>query len=314
MSNDPTDGPSGGAEAEHSGVAARARKTAQGAHAHGTAVAERGRLWVVNRDPASRSGATVGWVRRYQAADGQLYAVLLSAYLFITLLPAMLVEATYLYSDPAALADRTEHRLGLTGATATLFHGVLVGGKDHKFGVVVLALVNLLFFGLGFPRVLQLAHARSWMIDLRKNALVDQARYLIVLVVVLVMSFMFMLQTRVLLGEPAWIGWLLTVCWLALLIGFFVWAPHLLLHRRVPASSLLPGAVFTILGLIALRLVSSLVLARWLTSYSKSYGALGIVMAIFFWIIIGGTILVLAAALSPALAHRRDLRRAASAS
>jgi membrane protein len=264
----------------------------------------------VNRDPASHSGAAIGWVRRYQAADGQLYAVLLSAYLFLTVLPAMLVEASYLYSDPTALADRTEHRLGLTGATAALFQSVLVGGKDHKFGVVVLALLNLVFFGLGFPRVLQLAHARSWMIDLRKNALVDQARYLAVLLVILVMSFLFMLQTRELLGQPAWIGWLLTVCWLALLVGFFVWAPHLLLHRRVPASHLLPGAVFTVLALIALRLASSLVLAHWLTSYSKSYGALGIVMAIFFWIIIGGTILVLAAALSPALAHRRDLRQA----
>ena len=161
------------------------------------------------------------------------------------------------YSDPAALADRTEHRLGLTGTTAALFHSVLVGGNDHKFGVVVLALVNLVFFGLGFPRVLQLAHARSWMIDLRKNAVVDQARYLAVLLVVLVMSFLFVLQTRDLLGEPAWIGWLLTVCWLALLIGFFVWAPYLLLHRRVPATSLLPGALFTVLGLIALRRVHS---------------------------------------------------------
>ena len=119
-----------------------------------------------------------------------------------------------------------------------------------------------------------------------------------------------MLQTRELEGQPAWIGWLLAVCWLALLVGFFVWAPHLLLHRRVAARSLLPGAVFTVLGLIGLRLASYLVLTHWLTSYSQSYGALGIVMAIFFWIIIGGTILVLAAALSPALADRRDLVRA----
>jgi len=75
----------------------------------------------------------------------------------------------------------------------------------------------------------------------------------------------------------------------------------------VPARVLVPGAVFTIVCLIGLRLASTLVLTRWLTSYSQSYGALGIVMAIFFWLIIGGTILVLAAALSPALAERRHL-------
>ena len=162
------------------GALTRTRTAARGAHTRGTAVVQRGQLWIVNRDPASHTGATIGWVRRYQAADGQLYAVLLSAYLFLTLLPAMLVEASYLYSDPAALASRVEHRLGLTGSTATLFHSVFVGGRDNRLGVVVLAILNLVLFGLGFARVLQLTHARSWGIDLRKNAVIDQARYLAV--------------------------------------------------------------------------------------------------------------------------------------
>jgi uncharacterized BrkB/YihY/UPF0761 family membrane protein len=48
-------------------------------------------------------------------------------------------------------------------------------------------------------------------------------------------------------------------------------------------------------------------LVRWLDSYSQTYGALGIVMAIFFWIIAQATVMVVAAALSPALAERRDL-------
>ena len=125
-------------------------------------------------------------MRRYQAADGQLYAVLVSAYFFLTMLPVMLVASSYLYS-------------------------------------------------------------------------------------------------------------------------FFVWAPRLLLHHRVAARDLLPGAVFTVLGLIGLRLISVLLLTHWPNWYSTTYGAFGIVIAIFFWIILIGTILILAAALSPALAHRGDL-------
>ena len=50
-------------------------------------------------------------------------------------------------------------------------------------------------------------------------------------------------------------------------------------------------------------------LAHWLNWYSTTYGAFGIVIALFFWIILEATIIVLAAALSPALAHRRDLLR-----
>ena len=157
--------------APKSRVPARAQRAA----ARGTAVAERGRLWIENQAPDSRKGATIGWFRRYQAADGQLYAVLLSAYFLVTVLPVMLVAGSYLYSDPHALADRAEHRLRLHGATATLFSSVLVGAGEHKVSAVFIAVVDLFFFGLGFGRVLQLAHARSWGLDLRKSVVVDQA-------------------------------------------------------------------------------------------------------------------------------------------
>ena len=102
---------------------------------------------------------------------------------------------------------------------------------------------------------------------------------------------------------------MLDVGWFLLLLGFFVWAPRILLHNRVAARDILPGAVFTMLGLVGMRIISGVLLKHWLEWYSKTYGALGIVMAMIFWIIVAATILVLAAALSPALAHRRDLRR-----
>ncbi len=273
----------------------------------GTAAAEHGRLWIENQDPASRKGATIGWVRRYQAADGQLYAVLLAAYLFLTVLPALLVESTYVFKDPNAWSTRVEHRLGLTGETATLFHQVLVGAGNHKLASLLIALINLFFFGTGLGRVLQLVHARSWGLDLRKNVVVDQALYLEFLVVLIVAGFVFLIQTRELQGRPAWIGFVLDVVWLAVLIAFFTWGPWMLLHRQVAARDVLPGAVFTVLGFIVLRVISSFLLTRWLKWYSTTYGSLGIIMAIVFWMILFTTIMLLAAALSPALAHRRDL-------
>ena len=172
------------------------RRVVGAAQARGTGVANRGRLWIENQDPASRRGATISWWRRYQAADGQLYAVLLSAYFFLTVLPVTLVEASYVYANPAALADHVAHRLGLTGSTAALFRTVLVGAGEHRFTSVLLAILNLAVFGLGLGRVWQLVHARSWGIDLRKNAVVDQARYASVLAGIVTMTFLFVLQTR----------------------------------------------------------------------------------------------------------------------
>ena len=238
-----------------------------------------------------------------------MFAVLLSAYVFLTVLPVTLVEASYVFSDPTALADHLNHRLGLTGGTASLVRTVLVGAGGHRFVSVLLAILNLAVFGLGLGRVWQLIHARSWGIDLRENAVVDQARYASVLAAITAMTFLFVLQSRLLRGHSPWLGWLIDVAWLAVLIGFFVWVPRILLHRRVAARDLLPGAAFTVLALVGLRIISTVLLVRYLTNYSKTYGALGIVMALFFWLILFATILVLAAALSPALAHRRDLLR-----
>ena len=283
---------------------------ARRAVAAGTSVYERGSLWIANQEPASRKGATVGWVRRYQAADGQLYAVLLSAYFFLTMLPVLLVTVSYVYRDPTALAHRMEHRLNLHGQTAALFSTIMVGVGEHKLSAVAIAIIDLFFFGLGFARVFQLVQARSWRIDLRKSVIADQARYAAVLGAMVLGVIVFVLQTKALRGDPSWIGWVLDVGWLALLLWFFVWAPRLLLHHRVTTRDLIPGAVFTVLGLIGLRIISSLLLTHWLNWYSTTYGAFGIIIAIFFWIILEGTMLVLAAALSPALAERRNLRAA----
>ncbi len=280
------------------------------AQARGTRYYERGRFWVESQDPASTPGTTIGWFKRYRAADGQLYAVLLTAYFFLTLAPLLIIETSYVYKDPEALGRHLGHRLHLSGSTSHLLETVLAGTSGHKFSAAIIAVINLLFFGVGFGRVLQLAHSRSWGLDLRKNALVDQGTYYGILVALVAMSAVYVVQTRALRNSPSWVGWLLDIGWLALLIGFFTWAPWLLLHRQVEWQDVLPGAVFTIVCFVGLRIVSALVLKNWLNWYSKTYGALGIVMAIFFWLIIYSTVMVLAAALSPALAHRRDLRRA----
>ena len=285
----------------------KARRAYSAANARGTAAYDRGRLWIENQPPHSRKGATIGWVRRYQAADGQLYAVLLSAYFFLTVVPMLLVYASFIYSDPTALSTRIEHRLRLEGATSKLFSDVMVGASGHKLSAALIAIIDLFFFGLGFGRVLQLVHARSWGLDLRKRGLLDQGLYAEALGVIAVVALLYVIQTKALRGQPSWIGWLLDIGWLAVLVAFFVWTPRLLLHRRVPARDILPGAVFTVVGLIGMRVISGLLLKHWLEWYSKTYGGLGIVMAIIFWIIILGTLLVLAAALSPALTHRRDL-------
>jgi len=278
-------------------------------YSRAVSTAERGQQWVDERDPASRTGATVGWFRRYAAADGQLYAVLLTAYVFLTLIPAALVISSYFDRDPNALADRVVNRLGLHGATEDLFRSVLQGAGGHKLAASLIALGSVVLYGLGIGRVLQLAHARAWGLDLRKARIADQWRYLRVLLAILGAILLYVLEVRELRGEPSWIGWAIAPLWVAAVFWFFVWAPSLLLHELVARRDIVPGAVFTMLGLVGVRLLSHYLLVNWLNWYGKNYGGFGIVMALFFWVTIPATVLILAAALSPALAHRRRLRK-----
>jgi membrane protein len=277
----------------------------------GTAVYDRSKDWVDAQDPATRKGATIGWYRRFRESDGGLRAVLLTAYLFVSLVPAGVVMVSFVYNDAEMVANRLVARLHLTGETATLVHSVLAGASGHKLGAAVFAVVNVLIFGMGFGRALQVAHARAWQIDLGKPQFFDQARYVFTLFVPIGLLFVYIIETRALRGQPAWIGWALLPAWLILLCWYFVWMPRMLLHNHVRRLDIVPGAVFTVVGLVALRLISALVFRNWLVWYSKYYGGLGVVMAMFFWIMLPASVLTLAAAFSPALAHRRDLRLAA---
>jgi membrane protein len=164
-------------------------------------------------------------------------------------------------------------------------------------------------FGIGFGHVLQLIHARAWQLDL-KTGVFDQVGYAAVLAGLYLLLFLLLLQLNEFHTRSAVVKVLLGIGWAGFLTLFFVIAPWLLTHKRVAPRDLLPSAVLTALGLVALMIVSRFVMQFWIDFYASDYGGLGVVLALFFWIAFSSAIIVWAASLSPALADRRELRRA----
>lgn len=281
-----------------------ARSAARAAGAKLGAVADRPRNWVADGDPASRRAVAVSWWRHYRAIDGPLQSLLLTLYIFLAILPAILVLAEYLQRNPAALADHLVTRYNLTGSAAEMLRGVLVGDRQHELGSALFAIVTALVFGVGFGRVLKLVYARAWGLDLPER-IVDQARYATVLLVLFGLIALLLVQTTEIAGHPAWAGSAVAPGWIAVLFGFFVWAPRYLTHRRLAARDLLPSAAFTALGIVILMFVSSVVMARWIDLYARDFSGLGVFMALFFWLGLSSTVIVVAASLSPVLAGRR---------
>jgi membrane protein len=280
-----------------------------GARTRAEEAARRGRDWADRQDPASGRGVAIGAWRRFEAVEGPLQSLLLSTYILIAVLPALLVMVEYLETDPAALANHLAHHYGLQDGTASLLRGVLVADHAHELGSALLAIAGALFFGLGFGRVVQSVHARSWNLPIHHSQK-DQGRYAIVLLVLYGLILLLLIQAKELSGGPSWEGLAVAPGWAALLTVYFAWIARFLTHRRLAWGDVLPGAALTAVGLVVLMIVSSWVMELWLDFYARDYGGFGVVMAIFFWIGFSSFVIVACASMSPALAERRDLRRA----
>jgi membrane protein len=272
------------------------------------AVSDSARAWAERQDPGSPSGVAVSAWRRYRAVDGPLQSALLSLYVLVAIVPALLVMEEYLDAHPATLANHLVHHYGLNASTASLIRDVLTHDRTHELGSALFAVAGALIFGLNFGRVLQLVHARAWQITLPTRQS-DQALYAAVLLGVYGLILLLLVQLTELRGSPSWVGMSLALGWAGLLVIFFVWGPWLLTHKLVTRRDLLPGAVVTAVGVVALMIVSSYVMEFWVNLYARDYGGLGVVLAIYFWIAFSSAIIVLAASLSPSLAERRNLRQ-----
>jgi membrane protein len=229
----------------------------------------------------------------------------------VAVVPALLVMEEYLNHNPKALTHRVAHHFGLNHSTVDLLQSVFSDDRTHKLGSALFAIAGALFFGLNFGRVLQIVHIRAWKLDLRPRDS-DIGRYAVVLIAVYGLLLLLLITLTELHGlGPTWARILLDLGFVTVLGLFFVWGPWFLTHRRLSARDLVPGAVLTAVGLIVLLIASSFFIEYWVNLYARDYGGLGVVLALYFWMLFASGLMIWMAAISPALAKRRNLRRPA---
>ena len=274
-------------------------------------LSRRGRDWVERQEPDSPTGVAIGAWRRYRAVEGPLQSALLSLYILVAVLPAVLVMEEYLDPHPNSLASSLVHHYRLNASTSELIHNVLGEGRSHELGSAVIAIVSSLIFGVGFGHVLQLVYSRAWELDLR-TGVADQLGYGAVLAGLYGLLLLLLVQLNDFHPRSVVVKALLGIGWVAFLALFFVLGPWLLTHKQLTTRDLLPGAVLTALALVVLMVVSRFVMQYWVDLYARDYGGLGVVLAIYFWIAFSSAVIVGAASLSPALAERRSVRASAA--
>src|SRR5262245_20498195 len=110
------------------------------------AISQRGRDWADRQPPDPPQDVPIDAWPRYRAVDGPLQSALLSLYVLVAVLPALLVLEEYLDPHPNSLANSLVHHFGLNLPTSQLIHSVLSEGRAHELGSAVLAIAGALFF------------------------------------------------------------------------------------------------------------------------------------------------------------------------
>ena len=307
-SDHPADQPSPGrrGSARWRGARGRVAGAAQSASARVDPIRRRAEERIAAEEASSRKGVAIGWFARFR--DAQLNSLLLAAYLFLTLVPAMIVISSYVNSDPRVVATHLVTRLNLTGATANLVRDVLGGASVKKLTAALIAVVSVVVFGLGIGRTLQTVYARVWRIPEPEVSITENVRYFAWLGGLVVGGALFVIELSLLKEADNWIEWVSAPLWIAGIVAFFTWTPVFLLHRRITWRDALPGALAIAVGLVGIRLLSSVVFTNWLNWYAEYYGGIGIAIALFFWLGLTTSVFIAGAAVAPAYAVRRQAR------
>jgi uncharacterized BrkB/YihY/UPF0761 family membrane protein len=252
-------------------------------------------------------GVAIDAWRRYQGVDGPLESALLSLYILVAIVPALIVMQEYLQSDPTALASSVVHHYNLSPSTAAMVQSVFSQGDSHHLGSALFAIAGALFFGLNYGRVLQKVHVRAWGLTLPRRQ-TDLWRYAAALLGLYGLILLLFVQLEELSGHESWVRLALAPGWIGLLALYFLWVKRMLTHKLVPRRDLLPAAALTAAGIVVVLVVTSYVMEFWVNLYARDYGGFGVVMAIFFWILFSSGVIVFSCAISPALAGRRRIR------
>jgi len=271
------------------------------------AVSVRCQQWVDSHPPESMRGIAIDAWRRYRAIDGPLQSALLSLYIFVAIVPALIVMQGYLEDDPSALAKSMVDHYGLSAPTGELVQSVFSHGKEHHLGAALLAVAGSLIFGINYGRVFQEVHVRAWGITLPAKRF-DYPRYLAALLGLYGLILLALFQVKELQGEGPWVRLLVVPGWIGLLTLYFLWIKRMLTYKHVPRRDMLRASLITGTLIVAVILISSRVMELWINLYAGDYGVFGVVISIYFWIGFSSAIIVLILCLGPSLAARKRSR------
>ena len=204
----------------------------------------------------------------------------------VALVPLLVVVAAVAPSSQQGFGEWVADGMGLPRSTAA---PVLRLFSDHhvaaqQTGAFSLAL--LAAFGLAFATDVQLGYQRIWELPVPTwRQMMWHVWRRTVYLAAMIGYLIFEVESGVLLGHGPLQSAGRIVVFVTVGLLFFWWGQHFLLAGHVPWIRLLPGAAATVVGLSGLRAFSTLVFNPMITSSSRDFGSVGVVLVVLSWLI-----------------------------
>jgi membrane protein len=271
------------------------------------------RGWLSRRGESSLARLALLWFRRYFEASRNSGAAA-SAYITLSVLPCALIIIGLFNlnsEDESAFADRLIRHMRLDGETARIVSDLFGTTSSNLLAASIAAAIGFLIWGLSVGQLYQDLYARAWGVEV--SAATNQLLFVI-------FFFVFSGVLAALFGSASELrsaGWAVAiVVWIVGSLIFWLFTPRFLLHRKVPIRSLLPGAAlatFVVGGTLA---TSPAWIGPGLNENASAFGAFGVFLGLFAYILITITISLVCAVFAPVWAEWRQdekLRKARGA-
>lgn len=223
-------------------------------------------------------------------------AVVLAAQAFMALFPLLIVFVA-LAPTPIgnAVAAVARKRLGFVGQTSDNLNSLVASRDSLQGGISVISVIIILASATSFTRALQRTYENSW--QLPRMGMRGSARGITWLLSLVVYLSIIALTFRLTSSQTTPVPAIRLV--LSAVEAFILWwfTPFMLLCGRVQLRALVPTGALTAISMLIAGYVSEIIMPRMITSNEQQFGTIGVLFAIQSWLVVIGTILVVAAIL-----------------
>lgn len=224
-------------------------------------------------------------------------ALALASKSFIAVLPLTILSTAVV--SGSSFGDELVRRFGLTGSGADAARELFAAPTQVEASIGVLGFVILISSVMSFSRALERVYLDCWRLPPLGSA--TALRLLWLAGFVLALAVLAATRSRWIDHDTPVSQWVLVTVAAGLL---FLWTPYLLLGRRVAPRRLLPTAVLSGAGVLALAIGSTIALPRYITHDTERYGLIGFTFAIVSYLFAASLVVVGAAALGAMLDRR----------